>query len=63
MSIAEPVAIVQRVTACRDFRDDKFLEVTVNGNADAIVTGDHDLLALDPFGSIRIVAPVDYLAM
>lgn len=41
--IAEMVPIVYTVHACRDPRDDKFLELAVNGEADLIVTGDDDL--------------------
>ena len=48
--------------ACRDPRDDKFLEVAVHGHADVIVTGDADLLALHPFRGIEILTPADYLA-
>jgi putative PIN family toxin of toxin-antitoxin system len=51
------------IHACRDPRDDKFLEVAVHGRADAIVTGDADLLALHPFRGIEIVSPADFLAM
>jgi putative PIN family toxin of toxin-antitoxin system len=47
--IAELVPIVRALQACRDPRDDKFLEVALNGRADLIVTGDRDLLQLDPF--------------
>jgi putative PIN family toxin of toxin-antitoxin system len=49
------------IRACRDPRDDKFLEVAVHGRADVIVTGDRDLLALDPFRGIAILTPVEYL--
>jgi uncharacterized protein len=35
------------VTACRDPKDDKFLEAALAGTADAVVTGDDDLLALN----------------
>ena len=59
--VAEPVPIVHRVQVCRDPRDDKFLELAVNGAAQAIVTGDDDLLALDPFRGIEIVTPAAYL--
>src|SRR5438874_1241021 len=45
---AEPVQIAERVAACRDPTDDKFLELAINGAADLIVSGDADLL-LDPF--------------
>ena len=46
MARAETVTIIQRVTACRDATDDKFLELAVNGKADVIVSGDADLLVL-----------------
>ena len=60
--VAEWVPIIQTVRACRDPRDDKFLELAVNGEADLIVTGDADLLALHPFREIPILAPAAYLA-
>jgi putative PIN family toxin of toxin-antitoxin system len=49
------------IRACRDPRDDKFLEVAVHGHADLIVTGDADLLALNPFQGIAILTPAEYL--
>jgi putative PIN family toxin of toxin-antitoxin system len=59
--IVELVPIIAEVRACRDPRDDKFLDVAVNGNADLIVTGDRDLLALHPFRGIPIHTPAQYL--
>jgi putative PIN family toxin of toxin-antitoxin system len=50
------------IRACRDPRDDKFLEVAVHGRADVIVTGDTDLLALHPFRGIAILTPAEYIA-
>jgi hypothetical protein len=50
-----------RIRACRDPRDDKFLEVAVHGRADLIVTGDEDLLVLNPFRGIAILTPAEYL--
>ena len=61
--IIEIVPVIQVVRACRDSRDDIFLEAAVNGRADAVVTGDKDLLALHPFAGIAIVTPSNYLAM
>lgn len=55
------VEIVQRIRACRDPKDDPFLEVAVNGSANLIVTGDHDLLSLHPFRGIDILSPAAYL--
>jgi putative PIN family toxin of toxin-antitoxin system len=60
-SIADHVLIVSSIHACRDPRDDKFLELAVDGRADAILTGDLDLLALHPFHGISILTPANYL--
>ena len=59
--IAEKVAVDTVVRACRDPKDDKFLELAVSGNANLIVSGDQDLLVLHPFQGIGIVTPVRYL--
>jgi len=59
--VAELIPIIQIVRDCRDPRDDKFLEVALNGRADLIITGDDDLLALDPWREIAIVSPAEYL--
>ena len=56
------VTIERTIRACRDPNDDKFLEVAVNGRANTLVTGDDDLLALDPFEGISIITATDYLA-
>jgi uncharacterized protein len=57
LAAAEPVTITERVVACRDPTDDKFLELAVNGHADFIVSGDADLLVLNPFRGIPIIPP------
>lgn len=59
--LMEIVEVVQRVQTCRDPDDDKFLEVAINGRADVIVSGDGDLLDLNPFSGIAILAPATYL--
>jgi putative PIN family toxin of toxin-antitoxin system len=61
IAAAELVTIVERIVACRDPTDDKFLEVAVNGHADLILTGDNDLLVLNPFRGIPIVAPATFV--
>jgi uncharacterized protein len=60
--LVEIVEIVQQVRACRDPKDDQFLEAAVNGRADVIITGDKDLLELDRSRGIAIITPVAYLA-
>ena len=54
---AQWVDVNVRITACRDPKDDKFLELAISGDATHIVTGDSDLLALHPFQGIQIVPP------
>ena len=59
--LIEVVEVLQSIRACRDPGDDKFLEVAVNGRADIIVTGDADLLGMNPFSGISIFTPAAYL--
>jgi putative PIN family toxin of toxin-antitoxin system len=61
MAAADLVTITERIVACRDPTDDKFLELAVNGHADLIVSGDGDLLALNPFRDIPIVTPAVFV--
>lgn len=58
---AEWVEITTSITACRDPKDNKFLELAVDGHATHIVSGDDDLLALNPFRNISILRPVAIL--
>jgi putative PIN family toxin of toxin-antitoxin system len=58
---AEWVEVNVRIAACRDPKDDKFLELAVSGNATHIVTGDSDLIALNPFRGIEILPPHRFL--
>jgi putative PIN family toxin of toxin-antitoxin system len=59
--VARIVPIVCRMRACRDAKDDKFLDVALNGEATAIITGTQDLLVLDPFHGVRILSPSAFL--
>jgi putative PIN family toxin of toxin-antitoxin system len=42
---------------CRDHDDDVVLATALAGECAAIITGDQDLLILDPFRGIRVLAP------
>ncbi len=46
-----------QATECRDPKDNMFLDLSRACGADYLVTGDEDLLVLDPYHSIRIVTP------
>jgi len=54
---SEVVQISEAVKECRDPKDDKFLELALNGKATCIVSGDADLLALNPFRGISVLTP------
>ena len=59
--VVERVPITYMVRASRDPKDDMFLELALNGQANYIVSGDQDLLVLSPFQQIPIMNPVNYL--
>jgi putative PIN family toxin of toxin-antitoxin system len=61
LAAAELVPIAEKIAACRDPKDDKFLELAVNGRADLLVSGDADLLALDPFRGVPIITPAAFV--
>lgn len=63
LAVVENVEIVEKITICRDRKDDKFLELAVNGNANYIITGDQDLLVLHPFQDIAIISVSNYLSL
>ncbi len=52
-----------RVADCRDQKDNKYLELALAAGAEIIVSGDQDLLMLDPWRGVRILRPVDHLAV
>jgi putative PIN family toxin of toxin-antitoxin system len=58
----ELVTPTQKVTACRDPKDDKLLEAALAAKADCIVSGDADLLVLNPFEDIPVLRPAEFLA-
>ena len=63
--LSEIISVTTSITASRDPRDDKFLELSVDGKADFLVTGDKDLLDLannpDPAWTFQIVTPGAFL--
>jgi uncharacterized protein len=56
----EPAETIQ---ACRDPKDDKFLEIAEAGQAMYLITGDEDLLVLNPFRGTHIVTASEFVAI
>jgi len=48
-------------TWCRDPDDNKFIALALTENVTRLVTGDADLLCLDPLGELRILTPAQAL--
>ena len=53
--ITERIEIKERFEDCRDPKDNFLLDLCVSGNADYLITGDDDLLALNPFRGVEII--------
>jgi putative PIN family toxin of toxin-antitoxin system len=51
----------ERIQACRDADDDKFLEAAVAGQAAFVVSGDKDLTDMARFRDVEIVTPRQFL--
>ena len=61
--VAEFVNIERTITVCRDEKDNKFLDIAANGNAEFLITGDNDLLVLNPFEGTRILTPSEFISL
>ncbi len=55
------IEVVDVVKECRDPKDDIILELSLSGKADLIISGDKDLLVLNPFRSIEILSVEQFL--
>jgi putative PIN family toxin of toxin-antitoxin system len=51
----------EEIWECRDPKDNKFLELAVSGHAAYIISGDRDLLILNPFRNIAIMTAREFL--
>ncbi len=57
----ENVIPTNDIAICRDPDDNLFLSLALDGQADTIVSGDGDLLSLNPFRGIPIIKPAEFL--
>jgi putative PIN family toxin of toxin-antitoxin system len=64
MALGEVVDLPETIPRiCRDPDDDRLIACAVVGEADVIVSGDNDLLALERVGDIPILTAAQFLAM
>jgi len=55
------VEITEILQECRDPKDDKVLELALNGKARYIISGDRDLLVLHSFRDVLVVTADEFL--
>ena len=60
-AVAEFVGISGAPMGCRDRSDDIFLETALTADCRLIISGDQDLLTLDPWRDIRILSAAEAL--
>lgn len=58
---ADFVNVQTKIGVCRDPKDNFLLSLSIDGNADFLLTGDKDLLDLTKFGETRIITISDFL--
>ncbi len=63
LAMAEFVVTTEQITACRDPKDNHVLETAIDGHATCILSGDKDLLVLNPFRDIPILGPSEFLGL
>ncbi|WP_229456123.1 putative toxin-antitoxin system toxin component, PIN family [Nostoc sp. CHAB 5715] len=56
------IDVTEQINECRDLKDNKYLELALSGQAECIVTGDDDLLVLNPWRDIEILNVQEFLA-
>lgn len=59
------VKVESQITSCRDADDNKFLELAIDANAELLLTGDKDLLALKSLSEYQnlIISPRQFLEL
>ena len=51
----------ESIDECRYPKDNKYLELAISGHAESLITGDEDLLVLNPFRNIKIITVLEFL--
>ncbi len=60
---ANLIEVVDTVEECRDPKDNHILELALSGETNIIVTGDKDLLVMNPFRNIEIMSVEQFLVI
>jgi putative PIN family toxin of toxin-antitoxin system len=58
---ADFVKVKTQINVCRDPKDNFLLSLSIDGNAEFLLTGDKDLLIIGKFGETSIITISDFL--
>ena len=61
ISDAEIIEPKMKIDICRDIDDNKFLECSVSGAADYLVSADKDLLDLVEYKGVKIISTQEFI--
>ena len=61
VGLGEEIEAKGNIQVCRDPKDNFLLETALTGKADFLVSGDQDLLVLNPFDQLPIIEPAQFL--
>ena len=62
LRVTNMVPVLSEITDCRDETDNKYLALALDSECAHILTGDTDLLELNPWRNIGIVSPAVFLS-
>ena len=62
LKVTTMVAVLSDISGCRDPNDNGFLALALDSERDCVVSGDADLLVLNPWRGIEIAPPGTFLA-
>lgn len=62
LKVTTMVAVLSDISDCRDPKDNRFLALALDSESNFIISGDADLLTLNPWRRIEIVSPGAFLA-
>ena len=63
LQVTSLVSVISEVTDCRDPSDNRFLALALDSESDVIVSGDADVLSLNPWRGIQVVSPAEFLGL
>jgi len=61
LEVGKIIKTKSKIFDCRDAKDNKLLELAVDSKANYIISGDDDLLSLNPYKKIKIITARQFM--